>query len=325
MSRQNLPQTPLATSTFAEHLRMWGPNAPSQRIPSLAAANAYCTQLAKSHYENFPVVSWMLPPKLHQHFQNVYAFCRWADDLADEIETASQSLALLLWWKELLHDCYSGKATHPVFIALQKTISQFDIPAKPFEDLISAFEQDQHLQKYETFEQLQNYCQRSANPVGRIVLFLCERSNEANIALSDSICTGLQLANFWQDIARDADIGRCYLPREDCEQFNYTEEDYHSRLTNKAFIQLMQFEVQRARNFLQKGLPLVRQMPGRLQIDIDLFAQGGLKILERIERINYNVWQQRPKVTKWDGCKLITKSMFRFGWNRLGINSLRNR
>ncbi len=317
MTDQNHSQTSLVTGQFAEHLEKWGPNTIAQGIPSLVDAERYCTSLAKSHYENFPVVSWMLPRKLHQHFQNVYAFCRWADDLGDEVSDTKESLILLQWWREQLQNCYNDKATHPVFIALQKTIQQFDIPLQPFDDLISAFEQDQHQYQYQTFVELQDYCNRSANPVGRIVLLLCECSNEKNIADSDSICTGLQLANFWQDIARDANINRCYLPQEDCAKFSYTTKDYQSRITNEAFINLMQFEVQRAREFLESGLPLTRQMPGRLQIDIDLFAQGGLKILDRIEQINYQVWQQRPKVTKWDGCKLMTKSIFRFGRNKL--------
>jgi squalene synthase HpnC len=169
-----------------------------------------------------------------------------------------------------------------------------------FADLVSAFEQDQRVREYEAFAQLVDYCTRSANPVGRIVLYLCEQFSDENAQLADSICTGLQLANFWQDVARDWDIGRIYLPREDRERFGYTMEDYRGRVINEAFLNLMEFEVGWARQFLIAGQPLVPRMKGRLQLDIDLFGRGGLAILRGIERVGYRVWQVRPKVSKWD-------------------------
>jgi squalene synthase HpnC len=203
-----------------------------------------------------------------------------------------------------------------VFVALRSTIDEFSIPQQPFEDLISAFEQDQTIREYDTFDQLRDYCRRSADPVGRLVLYLCREHNDQNVAWSDSICTGLQLANFWQDVARDFDIGRIYLPREDYERFGYRRGDFDARRINPPFLDLMKFEVDRARQWLTDGLPLVARLPGRLQVDIDLFARGGLKILQRIERIGYRVWETRPRVTKWDALGLLAGSLWRRCWRR---------
>jgi squalene synthase HpnC len=282
---------------FATELNDWGPGRTAP-APSLKQAEAYCRALARRHYENFPLASWMLPRRLHQHFFNVYAYCRWADDLGDEIGDRDRAAELLGWWREQLENCYRGSTAHPVFVALHTTIKRFSIPQQPFEDLISAFEQDQRVTQYETFEELQDYCRRSANPVGRIVLRLCGTFSERNARWSDSICTGLQLANFWQDVARDSAIGRIYLPGEDRRHFGYTDEDFRERRENEAFLALMRFEVERARGLLLEGLPLVKALPGRLRVDIDLFARGGLAILDQIERIGYRVWETRPVVGK---------------------------
>lgn len=300
-------------SPFQLELARWGPDA-SARVPSVDEADAYCRNLARSHYENFPVVTWLLPRALHQHFYNVYAFCRWADDLGDEIGDCERSLQLLGWWRGELQDCYAGDARHPVFVALQGTVRDFDIPIAPFDDLISAFEQDQTVHAYDTFDQLRDYCRRSADPVGRIVLHLCRASSDENVALSDSVCTGLQLANFWQDVARDYDINRVYLPREDRAQFGYTDADLKARVTSDAFLALMRFEVDRARRFLLDGLPLVVRMPGRLRIDIDLFVRGGLLILDRIAAVNYRVWDTRPVLKKRHFFGLFLKSLLRSAW-----------
>ncbi len=300
------------TSSIIDDLAHWGPDGSRRgRGPSLPEAEEYCRRLATSHYENFPVVSWLLPKPLHQHFFNVYAFCRWADDLGDESGSRAAALQRLGWWRSEVERCYQGEAEHPVFVALQPTIARFQIPRDPLLDLISAFEQDQRIQEYDTFEQLLDYCRRSADPVGRLVLLLCEQSTPEHLAWSDSICTGLQLANFWQDVRRDYEIGRIYLPREDYERFGYPRAAFDSRSSNAAFVELMRFEVDRARRFLTEGLPLVERMPGRLQIDIDLFARGGLCILKKIERLGYRVWETRPKVTKFDGARLLISGILR--------------
>lgn len=303
--------------SIVEELKRWGPERPAGESVSPADADRYCRSLARSHYENFPLVSWLLPRSLHQHFYNVYAYCRWADDLADEIPETERSLELLDWWSSQLDDCYTGTASHPVFIALRNTIEEFQIPLQPFADLISAFKQDRRVAEYATFDDLLDYCRRSANPVGRLVLYLCRVQTPENVADSDSICTGLQLANFWQDINRDLEIGRVYLPLEDCARFGYDIEDLRTRTTNEAFLNLMRFEVDRAREYLRNGLPLIDRLPGRLQVDIDLFAHGGLKILDEIEAIGFRVWDVRPVVRKRHAAGLLLKCLARAVRRRL--------
>ncbi len=296
-------------SRFAAELSRWGPQAPRDRAPDLAEAQLYCRRLATTHYENFPVVSWLLPRSLHQHFYNIYAYCRWADDLGDEVGDACRSLELLGWWRGELAACYTGQTRHPVFTALWPTIREFEIPIEPFEDLICAFEQDQSVRSYETFDQLVDYCRRSANPVGRLVLYLCRQAGDANFRWSDSICTGLQLANFWQDVSRDLEIGRIYLPLEDLRRFGYSMEELQGRVTNPAFLELMEFQVNRARLWLapwsDRNLPELAPFPLRVQVDIELFARGGERILDRIAGIGYRVWHKRPVVTKSEVARLF--------------------
>ena len=212
---------------FAQDLQLYGPQKSALALPlDRRTAEAYCRTLATSHYENFPMVSWLLPKGLHQHFYNIYAYCRWADDLGDEVGDTKKSLELLAWWRGEVEACFAGQLRHPVFVALKPTIDEFSIPREPFLDLISAFEQDQSICEYDTFEQLRDYCRRSADPVGRLVLSLCRENTDLNVVWSDSICTGLQLANFCQDVARDFAIGRIYLPRADYERFGYHREDF---------------------------------------------------------------------------------------------------
>jgi len=299
-------------ATLASELTQWGPLCATS-APTLEQARNYCRKLALTHYENFPVVTWFLPKSLHQHFYNVYAYCRWADDLGDETGDAALSLDLLDWWRRELAACYAGQMTHPVFVALRETIDEFGIAPAPFEDLISAFEQDQRIKEYATFEQLLDYCRRSANPVGRLVLALCRRADEENFRWSDSVCTGLQLANFWQDVARDYEIGRVYLPREDRERFKYSADDLAQRLTTDGFVDLMRFEVDRAREMLRPWRsarrPELESFPFRLQVDLELFARGGERILDRIEGIEYRVWESRPRVTKIDALGLFVRAL----------------
>lgn len=298
---------------FQHQLQTWGPQS-NLATPSLLDANLYCRKLALSHYENFPVVSWLLPRELHQHFFNVYAYCRWADDLGDETHDPVLATELLAWWGRELDACYQGQCRHPVFVALRPTIDNFQIPPEPFHNLLSAFRQDQTVSDYASFALLRDYCRRSADPVGRLVLYVCRQHRAETVAWSDSICTGLQLANFWQDVARDADIGRCYLPREDRERFGYTDTDLAGRVTNQAFLNLMEFEVARAREFLVAGLPLIPVLPRKLRMDIDLFAHGGLRVLDKIKAQEYRVWEHRPKVSKWDFAGLFARSWWRACW-----------
>lgn len=302
---------PHANGMVIDELKVWGPQADAAAAAvSLMDAEAYCRKLARRHYENFPVVTWALPRDLHQHFYNVYGFCRWADDLGDETGGGERALQLLAWWREELAACYDGAPRHPVFVALRPTIERFGIPRQPFEDLISAFEQDQVVLEYDNFVQLRDYCRRSADPVGRLVLYLCERYTAENVGWSDSICTGLQLANFWQDVARDYAIGRVYLPREDRMRFGYDDAALALRRSTPEFVELLRFEAGRARDLLLAGLPLVDAMPGRLRIDIELFVRGGLQILREIERIGFRVWERRPVVSKARLAWLLAGAVF---------------
>jgi squalene synthase HpnC len=298
-------------------LAIWGPDS-ADDVPSMDDSRAYCKRLATSHYENFTVASWLLPRALRQHMFNVYAFCRWADDLGDETGDPARSAALLAWWRRELERCFAGVVSHPVYVALGETIRDFSLDSQPFHDLISAFEQDQRVQEYDTFEQLLDYCRRSANPVGRIVLALFRASTPQNVELSDSICTGLQLANFWQDVARDHANGRVYLPGDDRLRFAYTDDDLAHQRTTPGFIQLMKFEVDRAREFLVRGRPLAAAVRGRLRIDVELFIGGGLRILDEIERIGFRVWETRPEVSKSAKFSLLVRSVIR--GSRLGLN-----
>ena len=283
---------------FSRDLELYGPDAHPPKPPSPRAGRRYCRRLARRHYENFTVVSLMLPGKLRQHFYNVYAYCRWADDLADETGDWLRSLELLEWWERELRDCYAGQTRHPVFAALAETIHRFEIPVDPFVDLLVAFRQDQRVSRYEDMGQLLEYCRYSANPVGRLILYLGGCHTPERAALADSICTGLQLANFWQDVARDWDRGRVYLPRGDCRRFGYEESGFDRRECNDAFRRLMAAEVDLAEGLLRSGLPLVRMMPLDLQLDVALFVHGGLAILDAIRRQDYDVWKARPVVSK---------------------------
>jgi squalene synthase HpnC len=202
-------------------------------------------------------------------------------------------------------------------VALTETIQEFEIPAEPFLNLLKAFEQDQLIKKYQTYAQLLEYCINSANPVGHLVLYLCRSYSDLRAQLSDCICTGLQLANFWQDVARDFDLGRVYLPQEDRDRFGYANEDLQNRRYNPAFANLMKFEVDRARELFIMGKPLIEQMPREVQADIELFVRGGLGILQKIEACKYNVWQARPVITGWGKLEMLGKTLPRRIWNFL--------
>lgn len=313
---------------FAVELARFGPDRSFAPI-SRSNAQMYCSSLARTHYENFTVASTLLPRNLIRHFHTIYAYCRWADDLADESGGGERALSLLHWWRQELLDCYQGRPHHPVFVALQDTIERFDIPQEPFLDLLTAFEQDQSVKHYETFEQLQDYCRFSANPVGRLVLYLCRSFDSERASLSDHVCTALQLANFWQDVNRDFTIGRVYLPRADREKFGYRDADLEARRFTPEFSQLLRFEVDRTRDLFFRGMPLVQRVPDAMQADIELFIQGGLAILRKIERQQYNVWSQRPALAKWEKGVLVAGAVWRrvrircFG-ARFGYQKLRD-
>ena len=269
-----------------------------ERAPSLQEAQAYCERLARTHYENFSVATWFLPKRLRQHFYNVYSYCRISDDLGDEVGNPQQSLQMLDQWEAELAACYAGSPRHPVFVALAGTVRQFAIPQHEFSDLLIAFRQDQTVTRFETFNDVLGYCRYSANPVGHLVLYLCGYSDAERQLLSDYTCTALQLANFWQDVAVDYGKDRIYLPLEDLRRYGVTEDDIAARRVTPEFIELMRFEVQRAREWFDRGLPLVKRVDKELAIDLELFSRGGQEILNAIERQHFDVLTRRPVISK---------------------------
>lgn len=293
---------------FADDLQRFGPDS-RERI-TRDEATAYCARLTATHYENFSVVTALTPRELRPHFASIYGFCRWSDDLGDEIGDRARSRELLGWWRGELDALYAGQPRHPVMIALQATVAEFAIPIDPFRQLISAFEQDQDVVDYDSYPQLLDYCARSANPVGHLVLYLGRCFNEPNARLSDRTCTGLQLANFWQDVSRDLDIGRIYLPRTDRERFGVSDADLRAKRFTPEFAALLRHEVQLAREGLLAGWPLVSQMPRALAVDVDLFTRGGLAILDRIVACRYDVFAARPEVGKLAKLGLLARALW---------------
>jgi squalene synthase HpnC len=280
------------------------------RAPSLDDAYAYCERLARSHYENFSVATWFLPKRLRQHFYNVYAYCRISDDLGDETGDREASLQLLDEWESELNACYEGNPRHPVIVALAGTVREFDIPKQTFADLLTAFRQDQKVTRYETFDDLLGYCRYSANPVGHLVLYLCGYRDSDRQQLSDYTCTALQLANFWQDVSADFEKGRIYLPLEDLRKYNVSEAELAAKNNTAAFCEMMSFEVQRAREWFDLGLPLASKVSRDLAIDIELFSRGGQEILNAIERQGYAVLGAHPVISKGRKLALVARAAF---------------
>src|SRR5436305_7675639 len=231
---------------------------------TLTEACAYTRWLATHHYENFNVVSFLLPKRLHQDFYNVYSYCRWADDLGDEIGNPAESLRLLAWWRAELNDMYAGRASHPVFVALMPTVQKHAIPREPFADLIQAFVQDQTVTRYRAWDDLFGYCRYSANPVGRLVLSLCGYSDTERQRLSDATCTALQPANFWQDVTVDLLKDRIYIPLDVMERHAYSLEELFARRFTSAFRELMRELVDKTRELFLAGLPLSGMVERRL-------------------------------------------------------------
>ena len=276
---------------------------------SLDEAYDRCARLARSHYENFTVASLFLPRDRRRHFYAIYAFCRFADDLGDEFE--GDRLNALEYWRQETEACFSDAPTHPYMIALQNTIRAFDIPKEPFLRLIEANRMDQTVSRYPTFEDLAYYCRHSANPVGRLVLYVCGYRDQERQRLSDHTCTALQLANFWQDVSRDYAKGRIYIPLEDMETFGYSEDELARRMATDGFRRLMKFQVDRARELFHNGLPLVDMVDDRLKLDIALFSRGGMSVLDSIERQNYDVLTRRPVVGKGKKAFLLLSTLLK--------------
>jgi squalene synthase HpnC len=269
------------------------------------SAQQYARRLATHHYENFNVASWLLPKELHQHFYNLYAYCRWADDLGDEIPDAQRALELLNWWDEELDACYEGHPSHAVFVALRETIIAKDIPKLPFADLLKAFRHDQTNKRYPTWDSVLDYCAYSANPVGRLVLYLCGYRDEPRQKLSDATCTALQLANFWQDVSRDLEKGRIYIPLDIAAQHNVSEDDIVARRFSDNYVSLMKDLIARTCSLFEEGLPLAQQVEGKLRLDLEMFSRGGIAVLDAIESTGYNTLHRRPVISKMKQASLL--------------------
>jgi squalene synthase HpnC len=276
---------------------------------ALAEAQLYTHWLATHHYENFRVVSWLLPSRLHQHFYNVYAYCRWADDLGDEVKDARHALDLLNQWDEELQRVYRGEAKHPVLIAVGETARACDIPIEPFRDLLIAFRQDQTVHRYATWDGVIEYCRYSANPVGRLVLYLMGYRDPERQALSDATCTALQLANFWQDVARDLEKGRIYIPLDLAAAHGVKESDITGKSFDERFAGLMKDLISRTRALFATGSSLGNRVSAEFRVDVELFTRGGCAVLDAIEAIGYDTLHHRPAISRRTQARLLGWAM----------------
>lgn len=316
---------------------------------SLAAAQAYCRELARKHYENFTVAGWLTPTELRQPIADIYAFCRWADDLADELPgSAAQRLAALDWWQGQLDDCWQPLTApalpsppsppspsslvsppasassshrshrldrvHPVFVALRETRERFDLEVSPFLALLTAFRQDQTCTRYDTWEQVLDYCRNSAVPVGRLLLRLARLDDRREVKLgewSDAICSGLQIANFCQDLRDDWQRGRIYLPRESWARQGCVESDFTDATAAK-WAPVVREGVEFAERLFEAGRPLLTVGPAWLRSDLALFLGGGQAILQAIRARRYDVWSTRPTVSRWAKWRLLPTAIRAF-------------
>lgn len=264
------------------------------------------------HYENFPVASLLLPRALREPVEAIYAFARSADDIADEGDAAPVvRLARLNDYRRELLAIEQGKTpADPMFARLARNIRDFSLPVQLFRDLLDAFQQDVGKTRYADFAELLDYCRRSANPVGRLLLVLYRADTAENLTLSDRICTSLQLINFWQDVAIDWQKNRIYLPQTDLATFGVSEAHLRSGLVDGAWSQLMAFQVDRARAMMRAGAPLALRLPGRMGWELRLVVQGGLRILEKIEAARFDVFSRRPSLGKSDALRMAWRALF---------------
>jgi len=267
--------------------------------------------MAVDHYENFPVASILLPARLRPAVEIIYAFARSADDLADEGDASDdERLAALNAYEDGLDQIAAASTpSTALFLDLAKVIANYQLPLQPFRDLLSAFKQDVVTTRYADFAALLDYCRRSANPVGTLMLHLYGAASEENLRDSDNICSALQLINFWQDVAVDIQKARIYLPLADMQQFAVSEDHITGQQMDDAWRKLMQFEVARVRSMLLSGAPLALRLPGRIGWELRLVVQGGLRILECIEAVDYDVFQRRPKLGKSDWILMVWRAI----------------
>ncbi len=279
--------------------------------PSLDEARAWCRELTTSHYENFHVATFFLPMKIRPLFESIYAYCRVSDDLGDEVADASTALRLLNTWGCMLDECYDApeRSMHPVFVALRETIVECDLPKRLFSDLLLAFRMDQVKTEYETWDELLEYSHYSANPVGRLVLWVCGYRDEELGLLSDKVCTALQLANFWQDVVEDAERGRRYIPAESVQRYGVDEGQIVGRVFTPEFRAMIEDLVKRTRTMLQEGGLISSLVDKELAVTLDLFRKGGEAILDGIAAQDFDVLRGRPVVSKMKKVSLLAGAL----------------
>jgi len=305
------PAQPARRDPTAWHL------APVPMAGDLADAEAFCRDVAKRHYENFTVATRLVPPRLRQHLANVYAYARWSDDLADEAASPAEAARDLAAWRQGLEECFAGRPGHPVYVALAETVRMTGLTIEPFAHLLDAFEEDRAFDaagvavRYADRDSLVAYCRRSADPVGRIVLALEGCRDAGLVAMSDSICTGLQLVNFWQDVRRDRLAGRVYLPREDMQRHGATEVMLDAPLANAPLKELLRDEVAWARECFDAGAPLAGAAPPVLRPAIGMFLAGGRAVADAIERAGFDTLVRRPTLRKWTKLRLAARAWWR--------------
>ena len=298
---------------MAQHALLGGPAeylTPLER-PTLEEAQAWCRELASSHYENFHVATWFLPRRVRPHFESIYAYCRVADDLGDEVADPAVAMRLLDAWGSMLDECYDtpGRSMHPVFVALQETVRECGVPRELFADLLHAFRMDQVKTVYNTWGELLDYSHYSANPVGRLVLWVCGYRDEALGLLSDKVCTALQLANFWQDVVEDAERGRRYIPAEAMLLFGVDEGQILGRVFTPEFGAMIESLVVRTRAMLREGSAITAGVDRELAVTLGLFTKGGEAILDGITAQDFDVLRGRPVVTKVKKLSLLAGAL----------------
>lgn len=266
--------------------------------------------MSVGHYENFPVASILMPRRLRKPVAAIYHFARAADDIADEGNmSADERLIMLDTFRAELARIATGETPlTPLFLTLAAEIRQHALPMQPLYDLLDAFSQDVVKKRYANFDELLNYCRRSANPVGNLLLHLYGEATPVNIACSDAICTSLQLINFWQDVAKDYAIGRIYLPLDELAQYGVSESQIAQGISDKAWRRLMKFQVDRARTMMISGKPLGSILTGRLGLEMRMIIAGGLRILSKLEAAQYDIFRHRPVLKPYDWVIMLARS-----------------
>ncbi len=287
--------------------------------PSLSEAESWCAEIADTHYENFVVTNWFTPPEMKQHIHNIYAFCRFGDDLGDDAPFDDEGRWTLLdaWQTDLAEaarDDWSGSPRHPILRAVQRTAREKSIPEQPFRLLIEAFKMDQRKKRYDDYAELRSYCRHSADPVGHLFLYVYGHDDPALRSLSDHTCTALQLANHWQDVARDLDQGRIYMPLSTMREHGYSLQDHQNRIVDERWRAALKAEVDRAQSEFDAGKALWPRCDPRLAVDLMMFTMAGEAVLAAIRRQHYDTWTKRPTVSRWRRFLMLMKA--RRAWRR---------